>query len=171
MWNELVTLFTEMGSLPAMFLAIGMVLGIIEIIVPGFGIFGIMGIVMTALGIVFRIMIGASLTQVFIMIFIIVSAIFLLLTMFTYSARFGFLSRTGFIQSGTSVPINYASDESNYAFLLGKEGLTVTICKPVGKIVINNLQYQVLSNGEYLPKGIRIKIIEVDGADIVVKKI
>ena len=81
------------------------------------------------------------------------------------------LSRTGIIQSGVAVPINYASDENNFAHLLGKEGLTSTICKPVGKVSIDNLTYQAFSNGEYLQKGIRIKIIEVDGANIIVKKI
>jgi membrane-bound serine protease (ClpP class) len=171
MWNEIITLFTEMGTLSAIFLSVGMVLGIIEIFVPGFGIFGIMGIIMSILGIVFRIIVGVTLTQVFIMVFIVFAAFLFLILIFTYSARFGLLSKTGFVETRTAVPKDYATDERNHANLLGKEGLTQTVCKPVGKVLIDNLTYQVYSNGEYLPKNTYVKVIEVDGAEIIVKKI
>ncbi|MGD9901358.1 MAG: NfeD family protein [Spirochaetales bacterium] len=171
MWEQIVTLFTEMGTLSAVFLLIGMVLGIIEVFIPGFGIFGIMGIIMSVLGIVFRILVGISLTQVFILIFIVLAAFLLLFLIFTYSARFGLLSRTGIVESGTAVSKDYNSDAKNFAYLLGKIGATSTVCKPVGKVTIENVDYQVFSSGEYLPKGVNVKVIEVDGSNIIVKKI
>lgn len=171
MGQEFVTLFTEMGTLPAVFLSIGILLGIIEIIIPGFGIFGVMGIVMTVLGIIFRILVGATLTQVFIMVFVIAAVAMLLFSIFTYSAKYGMISRTGLVENRVSVPSDFASDENNFAHMLGKEGITDTDLKPVGKVIIENLSYQVFSNGKYIPKGVRVKIIEVDGASIVVKKL
>jgi membrane-bound serine protease (ClpP class) len=171
MWNEIITLFSEMSTLSIVFLAIGLVLGIIEVIVPGFGIFGIMGLIMTVVGITFRIITGASLTQAIILLTLFIIFVLILFAIFTYSARFGFLSRLGISENKSTISADYASDKKNYAHLLGKQGVTQTVCKPVGKVSINDITYQVFSNGPYLPKGTYVKVIEVDGGTIIVKKI
>jgi membrane-bound serine protease (ClpP class) len=95
----------------------------------------------------------------------------ILFAIFTYSARFGFLSRLGISENKSTISADYASDKKNYAHLLGKQGVTQTVCKPVGKVSINDITYQVFSNGPYLPKGTYVKVIEVDGGTIIVKKI
>jgi membrane-bound serine protease (ClpP class) len=170
MWNELVSLFTEMETLVIIFLSLGLILGMIEVFIPGFGIFGIMGIIVTIAGIVLRIVAGASVVQVLMLITLFVLFVLVLFLAFVYSARFGILSKTGIIQGKTSISNDYASDKKNFAHLLGKQGVTQTVCKPVGKVQIDNLSYQVFSNGPYLEKGTYVKVIEVDGANIIVKK-
>jgi membrane-bound serine protease (ClpP class) len=171
MWNELVGLFTEMSTLSIIFLSIGLILGIIEVFIPGFGIFGIMGIVMTIAGIILRIIDGASAAQILMLISLFIVFVLGLFIAFVYSARFGLISRTGLVENKTAVSKDYASDKKNHANLLGKQGITTTVCKPVGKVQIDNLFYQVFSNGPYLEKGTYVKVIEVDGSNIVVKKI
>ena len=171
MWNEIVTLFTQMSTLSIIFLSIGLVLALIEVFIPGFGIFGIVSIIMTVAGIVLRIIAGASLTQVFILITLFIVFILMLLAIFTYSARFGILAKTGIVENRSAISEDYASDKKNHAHLLGKQGVTQTVCKPVGKVMIDNLSYQVFSNGPYLEKGTYVKVIEVDGSNIIVKKI
>lgn len=171
MWNEIVTLFSEMGTLSIIFLSIGAILSIIEAVIPGFGIFGVMGIIMTVVGIVFRVVAGASLLQVFILVGLFIGFILLLLLVLTYSARSGLLSKTGLVEKSSTIRRDWASDEANYAYLLGKEGVTQTACKPVGKVLIDNLTYQIFSDGPYIPKGSYVKVIEVDGVNIIVRKI
>ena len=171
MWNEIVTLFSDMSTLSIIFLSIGMLLGIIEVIIPGFGVFGIMGLLMTIAGIILRIIDGASVTQIFVLLTLFVLFVLVLFMIFTYSARFGLLSRLGISENKSTISTDFASDKKNYAHLLGKEGITQTVCKPVGKVSINDLTYQVFSNGPYLPKGTYVKVIQVDGSTIIVKKI
>lgn len=171
MWGELISLFTQMSTLAIIFFAIGLVLAIIEMIIPGFGVFGIMSIIMTVAGIIVRMVAGVSLQQVFMLVTLFLLFIVLLVSVFTYSARFGFLSKTGLVETKSAISKDYASDKKNYAHLLGKDGVTQTVCKPVGRVLIDNLTYQVFSNGPYLQKGTYVKVIEVDGDNIIVKKI
>lgn len=171
MWNEIITLFSEMDTLSIIFLSVGLALGIIEAVVPGFGIFGIMSIIMTITGVIFRIVAGASITQVFTLVSLFIVFVLLLILVFTYSARFGLLSRSGLVENHSTISADYSNDKNNFAHLLGKEGVTQTICKPVGKVMIGDLVYQVFSNGPYLSKGSYVKVIEVDGSNIIVKKI
>lgn len=55
--------------------------------------------------------------------------------------------------------------------LLGAEGMAVSPLRPSGIARFNGRRYDVVTRGEMLEKGTRIKIIEVAGNRIVVKRI
>jgi len=139
--------------------------------IPGFGIFGIMGVIMAILGVIFTIIGGASLVQALLLTIILVIVALILIYLLVQSARFGLLGKTGIVDNSSSVPQGYSSDKNNHEKLLGKKGVVETACKPVGKVTIEDLSYQVFSNGPYIPKGSYVKVIQVDGSNIVVKKI
>lgn len=168
--NELITLFSDMGLISAVCLAVGLVLCTIEIFVPGFGIFGITGTILLVFSLVFRIIIGGSLLQFIYMLLIIISVLAIIILISLRSARFGLLSRSPIIQSGTALPKDFSDDKKNYAYLLGKGGVTKTICKPIGKIEIDSVEYQAITNGDYLERGTDVKVVEVDGSTIVIRK-
>ena len=69
-WDEVVSLFTEMNVVPAILLTLGLILCIIEMFVPGFGAFGISGIVCLVGGIVAKMLYGGTVTQMFALIVI-----------------------------------------------------------------------------------------------------
>ncbi|MFA6931888.1 MAG: NfeD family protein [Lentisphaeria bacterium] len=58
-----------------------------------------------------------------------------------------------------------------YIKLLGLTGTTQTILRPSGKVRINEHKYDVVTQGEILPPGTAIKVVEVEGNRIVVEKI
>lgn len=65
----------------------------------------------------------------------------------------------------------YSSLSEEYAALLEKEGITVTDLRPVGTIRIDNNDYSAISNAEWVNKGTRVKVIQVDGTRILVKRL
>ena len=54
--------------------------------------------------------------------------------------------------------------------LLGKEGDATSQLRPSGIALIEGTRYSVVTRGEMLDKGARVKVIDVTGSRIVVKK-
>ncbi|AZU63378.1 NfeD family protein [Neobacillus mesonae] len=59
----------------------------------------------------------------------------------------------------------------NRTDLLGQEGIALTTLRPAGTIVINNERIDVVSEGSYIEKNVRVKVIKVEGARIVVREV
>jgi membrane-bound serine protease (ClpP class) len=173
-WGDaFVELFTNSANIIAMVcLLIGMVLLCIECFVPGFGIFGISGIVFCAFSIVLTLILGGehAWIQFLYMIAMIVVVLAVVILIAIRSARFGLLSKSSLIQNGVDLPPDYSSDEKNYSYLVGKTGVTKTILKPVGKAEIDEQTYQVTTEGEYIDMNEEIYVASVDGSTILVKK-
>jgi membrane-bound serine protease (ClpP class) len=55
--------------------------------------------------------------------------------------------------------------------LVGAEGEAVSTLRPSGIAVLNGKRYDVVTQGEMLDRGSRVKVIEVSGNRIVVRKV
>lgn len=169
--SDFVTLFADAGLVTAICLLVGLIFCGIECFVPGFGFFGISGGVLIIFGIVYRMVMGGSWWHLFYLCLIVILSVTVLILCAIRSARFGIISKTPIIENSTALPTDYAKNEKNYGYLLNKKGITTTICKPVGKIEIDGQQYQAISNGDYLEKDSKVRVVEVDGDTIVIKKV
>lgn len=65
----------------------------------------------------------------------------------------------------------YNSMNESYTHLKGKIGETHTDLRPVGTIVIEDHEYSAVSNGHWIEKGNKVKVVSVDGTKILVKSI
>jgi len=54
---------------------------------------------------------------------------------------------------------------------IGRKGVATTMLRPAGRGRFGDTTYQVVSRGEYLPKGAPIVIVQVDGNRYVVDKL
>ncbi len=54
--------------------------------------------------------------------------------------------------------------------LIGKVGFADTTFNPSGKITINGEIYDAISQGKFIEKGCKIKVISVQGSKIIVKE-
>lgn len=57
-----------------------------------------------------------------------------------------------------------------YQALVGKEGETVTDLRPVGTVRIDNSEYSAISNAQFIKKGTKVEVEQVDGTRILVKQ-
>ena len=65
----------------------------------------------------------------------------------------------------------YSSTDKKYLTLRDKEGISITDLRPSGKVMIENEVYDVVTDGNYLPKETQIKVSKIEGFRIVVEKI
>lgn len=171
MLEALTTLFQgTFGLVTAICLVVGLVLLGVEIFIPGFGVCGITGVVLLIFSVIFRVATSANFIHFLYLLAIIILAIGLIFLIAVRSARYGLISKSSIVETSTAIPTDYADDSKNYGYLLNKVGVTKSICKPIGKMEFDNIEYQVISNGDYINAGEKVKVIEVDGSTIVVRK-
>ena len=169
--SDIASLFTNSYYIICLVcLAIGLILCAIECFVPGFGVLGITGIVFCTFSIVLLLIMEGTWRQFLFMLGIGVIVLLTVVLIAVRSARFGAISKSPLIQKATALPEDYSSNQKNYLYLIGKVGKTETICKPVGKAIFDDVTYSVITNGEYIEKGIDVVVAEVDGSSIIIKE-
>ena len=148
---------------------IGLVLLGIEMAVPGFGIFGISGIIAVLAGLV----LAASnplkgIVSVGIAILAALISIPIFSKYFGGARLFRRLILTEAVKPADSRPDAHHQESVD---LIGKTGTSVTPLRPAGIIEIDGNRYDVVSDGEYIPPGEKVKVIESVGSKIVVTRL
>ncbi len=133
---------------------IGYIFVIIELFLPGFGIFGILG----GIGVVVGLVMGLLYVQYFWIVLVLVIISFILLIKFFKFPKKLILED----KVGDDILI----DKS---FLVGKEGVTATVLKPVGKCTIDDSDYECYSSGSVIQSGVTIVVKEIKENKIFVK--
>lgn len=158
----------ESGFLAPAIFFLGIVLLAIEIfVIPGFGITGILGILGIVAGIFMSFGINNIAQATSVIFFSLIADIILIIIL----ARF-ILKSKGFknIVALETDTAGYHSSVS-YDNLLGREGITDTFFRPSGNIIINDKKYDAITEGEFINKGVKIKVILVEGNKIVIKEV
>ncbi|MDY4138140.1 MAG: NfeD family protein [Eubacteriales bacterium] len=149
---------------------VGIGLLVLEAFMPGFGLPGISGIVMEIVAIVLTWVNHGPVAALGLTI-IVLSLIAIAISMSLRSATKGRLSRSKIIlKERESNEAGYRSAEDMQVFL-GKEGETTTVCRPTGMAEFDGVKLNVVSDGEFLPAGTRVRIVQVEGSRIVVRVI
>ena len=78
--------------------------------------------------------------------------------------------------TGIGVPANRESDDQSVlsgelAPVVGQSGLSETDLRPSGKVRVGNELLDVISTGDFIEVGEKVRIVELDGSRIVVEKI
>lgn len=171
MWTSFLQLFAEMSALTAVFFIVGIVLCVIEMFMPGFGVCGISGMVMLALGIILRMVNGGDIYMFFIMIFFVIVIIGGMLLLMSHSIKKGALSKTKIFDVGTSVPEGLTEGTKDYSSLIGKSGKVVTYLHPVGVADFDGQSVDVMAKNGIIDQGKVVKVVYVEGQKVVVEEI
>ena len=144
---------------------LGLVLICLEIFVPG-GILGIIGflLIMGSIWIAF-----VRLGRVGGSYFLAGSLALAMLSVYAVM-RFGTktrLSRKLFLQSTEE---GFKSTSENLDYLEGKTGISITTLRPSGKALINGRKVNVVTEGLFIPKGRRLKVVVAEGNRVVVRE-
>jgi len=143
-------------------LLIGLALIIIEIIfVPGTTIVGVIGIIFAGTGVLITfdqhgrevgwyMLLGSSA----------VTAVALYL---------GFRSNAWARFANNSVIKSKVNEGLTAALRLGEEGVALSTLKPIGNAQFKNGQFEVKTLGDYVDAGTKVKIVHLDGNQIIVK--
>ncbi len=74
------------------------------------------------------------------------------------------------LTDSTSTEKGYVSNK-NRLELIGVEGMTVTPLRPSGTIIVEDERIDVVSDGGFVPKGRKVRVIKTEGSRIVVREI
>ncbi len=166
----------EIGDIILFF--IGLILIGIEIfLLPGFGIAGITGILALLTGLYLSLVkrplphtpldmerIKTAFYSLGWSLALIIIGVLVLLRFFPKTPLFEKIALTTSQKEGYTAP-------PDYSYLLGKRGKTLTPVRPAGKVSIEGKIIDVVSEGEFIPKGKKVEIIKVEGARVVVREV
>lgn len=148
-------------------LVIGVVLIGIEIFLPGFGIPGISGIVLTTIGIV--ILTDSPLTAL-ILILAILAILGILIAIAIRSAKQGRIAKSSLILKDELDKESGFSSAGDMEYFIGHSGVAVTDLRPAGIADFDGVKLDVVTEGNFLEKGSALVVISVEGRRIVVRK-
>lgn len=160
-----------MANLPifACFL-LGLILLIVEVFMPGFGLPGISGIVLEMVCIALVFINHGSIAALGVTL-IILAVIAIAVSLALHSVNKGRLSKSAVILSETeSVEEGYVAVKDMDVFL-GKTGKTATVLRPTGMAEFEGVKLNVQSDGEYIAKGETVFVERVEGVRVVVRRI
>lgn len=157
----------NIGLPAAICFALGFLFIIIEMFQPGFSAPGITGTILLIIGVVIT---ASNFTQALIMIIVILAILGIMMALVLQSATKGRLSKILVLKEAQNKESGYIGTE-DLEYFLGKEGVTVTVLRPSGTADFDGVKMDVVSQGEFIQKESRVKIIKVEGRRIVVAQI
>lgn len=160
---------------------IGLILIALEIfVVPGFGVTGISGILLTFIGLVLSMVKNVGFNFEMSGSGAITESVLVVLSSFVISiaVMFAFFGR--FTQSKLFKTLSLQTSENNSegynstiftepASMKGKTGIAMSDLRPSGKIMIDGEWYDGQSDGDYILKGAEIKVVGVMNAYLIVR--
>lgn len=156
-----------MAELPAIFLlVVGLVLVIVEMYIPGFGAPGIIGIVCLIAGIA---LFADNPLEALVVAIIVVALLCVALSVSIHSVSKGRLARSHLVLSDVTQPGELG--ERDLSFFVGHEGTTKTVLRPSGMGEFDGVKLNIVSDGEFIAQGARVRIDRVEGNRIVVTQV
>jgi len=155
------------GNLPLVLcLLLGVGLMIVEVFVPGFGLPGIMGLVLIGAGTVLAGVYHGTMAAVAVLL-VTIAVIAVLVSWLMRRASKGeiphgelFLKDREELHAGRDMQV-----------LVGKKGVTSSVLRPAGIGDFDGVRLNVVTEGGFIDRGTPIEIVSVEGTRIVVKAI
>ncbi len=157
----------QIELLQAIILIVGLLLLVVEIFVPGFGVAGGTGVVLLILGIFLTASSPFEAMAMFVLLLVLIAIV---LTIVLRSAKSGRLSRTLILQSSSKKEYGYSSSNDPSA-LIGKTGRAMTHLRPAGTGEFDGKRIDIVSDGGFIDKGETVRIINAYGSRIVVEAV
>lgn len=139
---------------------------IVEVFLPGFGLPGISGLVLIAVGVLLAAMhFGISVAVAVLLVTVAVLAV--VITFVLRHASKGGMNRSRLFLSDRE-ELHAGKDMQ---VLVGKFGRTLSVLRPAGIGEFDGVRLNVVTEGGFIDKGSRIEIVSVDGSRIVVREL
>ena len=167
---DFLTIFTQMSWISGLLLALGLAFIVVEVFAPGFGFWGISGILLLIAGVIVRIVEGLNLVQTFTLILLIMGGLVALGILMVIGAQYGFLSHTGLFENNSTLSKQYNKTDKSLKKLVHKSGKSITDINMAGKAKIKGKIYDVVSINSFIEKGKHVKVVEIKDNTIFVRK-
>lgn len=158
-----------MNWLAALAFLLGLMAIILEIIVfPGFGIAGIIGIILFGWGILLVSVDVVHVTEA--LVLALIATIIILIVGLRLMSRYKLWYKLT-LQDRQQKEDGYVAPLQELSSFAGKEGIALTPLRPAGTAEVAGKRLDVVTGGEYIEAGARVMVIRVEGTRVVVKQI
>jgi len=164
---DLVSFAMNIGWIPIVCFLVGLGLVILEMFIPGYGLPGLTGLFLLILSVVVT---ARTILEALVMILVIIVVLGVALAFVLRSATKGRLSKKLILDDSMKKESGYVGvdDLSNF---IGKEGIAISVLRPSGTVDFDGVKLDVVSESAFIPKGSKVKVIQVSGPRIVVREI
>lgn len=164
-------LFAYLAGLEVLLVfGIGITLMLVELLVlPGFGLAGIGGILSMCFGLV--LIFGGIYETMYAIAAMMTYSLFILMGLYYWAPKLKIV-RMFVLENTMETNEGYvATNQNAYDHLSGLEGIALTQCRPSGKALIGDDRYDVVSDGSFIEKDTRIIVKKVQGTKIIIKEL
>lgn len=151
-----------MDSIALILIIVGIVLLVAEIFIPSFGITGLIGIVSILAGVIFT-------AETFIgglLMFTVILVVAVVLMFIAYKIVSSVKSPLVLTRAIEDVGPN-----EKLEYFVGKEGIALTPLRPSGTADFDGVRLDVLTRGDFIERGSKVTVEEINGKKIIVKQI
>lgn len=164
----LMTLLAAINWPAIVCIIIGIILVVIEMHIPGFGVPGIAGVILLVVGIV---MFSNSVLEALILVIIILAILGAAIVIVYKSASAGKLSKNLILNDSLEKNDQGSfPSEDKLGCSVGSEGKALTILRPAGSADFNGVKVDVISDGEFIPENALVVVTRIEGKKIIVKQ-
>ena len=160
---EITSIMTIAGIL---LLIAGFILAGIEMVLPGFSVPGISAIICLVAGVF--ILADSAMEAAVITIAVLALLGIMLAVILTLLSK-GKLKSPIILEEEQRKAEGYISS-SDLKYLLGRQGIATTDLRPAGVGKFDDINFDVMSEGNYISKDAKIEIIKVEGSKLVVRE-
>jgi membrane-bound serine protease (ClpP class) len=157
----------DWSLLTAFLYVMGLVLLLVEAMMPGFGVAGISGVILVLASIV---MISASFFQAVLLVLgTIAVAIILVVALYKlgYGKRY---VKSMILNTEQKNEEGYVSTRIDEKYL-GKRGIVATPLRSAGTVLVDGEKIDAVSEAEFIDRDEEVEIVKIEGSRIVVKRI
>lgn len=161
---EFFSYLDRLKPLEIVLLVAGVILLVVEMFTPGFGLAGGTGVVLLVIGIILT---AGSPLEAIALVLILIVLVSIMILLLLRSARKGRLARNMILHLKSSKDKGYRSSEDKSS-LVGQEGTATSDLRPSGVVDLDGERLDVVTQGSFIRRGAKVRIIEVTGNRIVV---
>lgn len=155
-----------LSVLAIVFLVLGFILLGIEMVVPGFSVPGVAGIISLVAGVFLA---ADSIQEGVVITLIVLALLGIMFAILLFLLSKGKLKPPIVLEEEQKTEEGYISSK-DLEYLLGKEGTAVTDLRPSGMGDFDGVVLDVISGGTYIDKGTPLVIDKVKGSKLIVQK-
>lgn len=146
---------------------LGLIAMVLEIIVfPGFGVAGVIGIILFGWGVLLAAVDVAQVTEALVLALIATIIIFVVCLKLMSRYKFWFKLT---LQNRQQKEEGYVAPPEQGIFT-GKEGFALTPLRPAGTAEVEGHRLDVVTGGEFIAPNSRVVVVKVEGTRVVVKQ-
>lgn len=148
-------------------LALGYVLLVVEMCIPGFGVPGVAGTVLAILGLV---VLQPTALQALIIVVIYVALLCVALAICMHSVSKGRLSKSRLVLNDVATHAD-APETNDLSYFIGRIGSARSALRPAGIADFDGVRLNVVSEGDFIEQGAAVRVDRVEGKRIVVSQL